>query len=69
MVRLTSEEFKDILTAAFNQDRVRLAQGVDGGVVMLGTRTSKMSERTFSGWLDFLNWFCADRGVNVRNAA
>ena len=69
MVMITSEEFKDILTAAFNHDRVRLAQGVGGGVVMLGARTSKMSKQTFSEWLDFLNWFCADRGVDVRNAA
>ncbi|MBK7491016.1 MAG: recombination protein NinB [Nitrosomonas sp.] len=38
---ITDEEYKDILTAAFYQENVRLAAGLDGGVVMLGRRTSK----------------------------
>jgi hypothetical protein len=65
MVSLTDEEFKDILTAAFNKETLRIAQGVDGGVVMLGIRTSKMGKKEFSEWLDFLHWFCADRGVDL----
>jgi 2-phospho-L-lactate guanylyltransferase (CobY/MobA/RfbA family) len=69
MVKLTPEEFKDILTAAFKQEDVRLARGLNGGVVMLGGRTSKMSKQTFSEWLEFLHWFCAERGVDVGVAA
>ena len=65
LVKLSDEEFKDILTAGFDKERVRLAQGIDGGVVMLGRRTSKMGKREFSEWLDFLHWFCADRGVEL----
>ena len=69
MVQLTDDEFKDILTAAFKKERMRLAQGVDGGVVMLGLRTSKMGKAEFSEWLEFLNWFCADRGVVLERIA
>lgn len=65
MTRLTAEEFKDILTAAFNQETVRLAMGLSGGVVMLGLRTSKMSKQRFSEWLDFLHATAAVRGVNI----
>lgn len=53
---LTSEEWKDVLTAAFEQDlQPRLAAGVNGGIVMLGRRTSKYNKAKFSEWLEFLN--------------
>lgn len=65
LVRLTDEEFKDILTAGFRKERVRVAQGVDGGMVMLGSRTSKFKKEEFSEWLEYLHWFCADRGVSL----
>lgn len=63
MVRMTSEEWKDVLSAAFRGESVRLASGLNGGVVMLGMRTSQMSKREFSEWLDFLQATAADRGV------
>lgn len=59
------EEWKDVLTAAFRQEKARLAMGLDGGVVMLGTRTSKMDKRTFSEWLEFLHATAIDRGIKV----
>lgn len=65
MVKLTAEEFKDILTAAFQGEAVRLAQGMNGGVVMLGMRTSKMAKRQFSDWLEFLHATAALRGVQI----
>ena len=65
MVKLTAEEFKDVLTAAFQGETVRLAMGLNGGVVMLGLRTSQMGKRRFSEWLDFLNATAALRGVTV----
>lgn len=65
MVKLTDEEWKSILTAAFQGESVRLAQGLNGGVVMLGMRTSKMGKRQFSDWLEFLKATAADRGVTV----
>ena len=65
MCHLTADEFKDILSAAFGQETVRIAQGLDGGMVMLGKRTSKMSKAQFSDWLEFLHATAAMRGVIV----
>ena len=65
METLSPDEFKDVLSAAFNQETVRLAMGLSGGVVMLGARTSQMSKARFSEWLEFLHSVAADRGVNL----
>ena len=65
MVNLSAEEWKDVLTAAFQGETVRLAMGLNGGVVMLGLRTSQMSKRRFSEWLEFLHATAALRGVTV----
>lgn len=65
MCKLTGEEFKDIFTAAFKGETVRLAMGLDGGVVMLGQRTSEFRQNKFSEWIDFLKATAADRGVNL----
>lgn len=63
MVHMSPEEWKDILTAAFRRESVRVAQGLDGGMVMLGARTREFSKREFSEWLDFLNATAAARGI------
>lgn len=66
MVKLTPDEWKDILTCAFEGDtNPRLAMGLNGGVVMLGKRTSKFSKAKFSEYLEFLHAVAADRGVVV----
>lgn len=65
MTRLEPEEFKQILSAAFRQENVRLAQGLDGGMVMLGARTSKFSVREMSDFLEFLQATAAARGVEI----
>lgn len=63
---LTPEEWKDVLTAAFEKEtRPRLALGLDGGVVMLGRRTSNYGKKRFSEWLDFLNAAAVELGVDV----
>ena len=67
--QISSEDWKDILTAAFRQEQVRVAQGLDGGMVLLGHRTSKFTKREFSDWLEFLNATAADRGVDLGVAA
>ena len=70
MVQLTPEEWKDILTAAFRKEtQPRLAMGIDGGMVMLGQRTSKFTKREFGDWLEFLNAIAADRGVELERVA
>lgn len=66
MTTLTDEEWKDVLTAAFEQDtKPRLAAGLDGGVVMLGRRTKDFSKAKFSEWLEFLHAVAAAKGVNL----
>lgn len=64
--QLTSDEWKDVLTSAFRRESVQLAQALEGdGVVMLGARTSAMSKREFSEWIEFLKATAAMRGVVV----
>lgn len=65
MVYLSADEWKTILTAAFKQETVRLAMGLNGGMVLLGYRTSQFGKREFSEWLDFLFSVAAERGVVV----
>lgn len=66
LVHMTDEEWKDVLTAAFNQESVRLAQALDGrGVVMLGLRTSRFGKKRFGEWLEFLHSTAAHRGVVI----
>lgn len=65
MVDMSPEEWKDVLTAAFKKETVRLAMGLDGGIVMIGQRTSKFKKAEFSEWLDFLKATAAQRGVDI----
>lgn len=62
-VKLDGEEWKDILTAAFKNEKVRLAQGLDGGMVMLGQRTKKFGKKKFSEFIDFIYAMGSLRGV------
>ena len=63
LVSLTSEEWKDVLTAGFESETVRLAQGIDGGVVMLGRRTSLYGKKKMAEFIEFLIVVGLERGV------
>ena len=63
MTNMEADEWKDVLTAAFRSESVRLAMGINGGVVMLGQRTSKFSKSEFANWVEFLYATAADREV------
>lgn len=65
MVKLTPEEWKDLLSAAYKRESQRVAMGIDGGMVMLGLRTSKMGKREFAEFIDFIHSVAADRGVEL----
>ena len=65
MVTMEPEDWKDVLSAAFKGESVRLAMGLNGGVVLLGQRTSKFNKAQFSDWIEFLYATAADRGVNL----
>ncbi len=65
MCKLTGEEWKDILTAAYRQETGRIAQGLDGGMVMLGHKTREFKKDEWPDWMAFLESVAADRGVKV----
>jgi len=65
MVKLSPEEWKDILIAGYRKGTVRIAQGIDSGVVMLGKRTRDYGKREFSGLLDFIHSVAVERGAAV----
>ena len=64
MTWLSKEEWKDILTAAFEREtNPRLAAGFDGGIVMLGRRTSKYGKKKFAEWMEWLIAAAALKGI------
>ena len=66
MTTLSPDDWKDILTAAYRADAVRVAPSFDGrGMVMLGQRTSRFGKKEFSDWLEFLKAAASERGVVV----
>ena len=54
---LKAEEWKDLLTAGLEQQR--LIPGIEGGFVALGQRTSKMSVKKMSELIEFMYYFVA----------
>lgn len=65
MSKLEPDEWKDVLTAAFRKESIRLAMGIDGGMVMLGQRTSRFTKEEFGNWIEFLYATAANRGVKL----
>jgi hypothetical protein len=65
MVRLSPEDWKTLLTAAYRRESQRVAQGIDGGMVMLGMSTSKLGKREFAELIEFIHSVAADRGVEL----
>lgn len=61
MQRVTSDDWKDVLTACWNGE-TRMA-AFDGKVIMLPQRTSSMGKKVFSDWLEFLIAMAAQSGV------
>ena len=65
MVKLTPDDWKDLLTAAYRRETQRVAMGIDGGMVMLGMRTSKLNKREFAELIEFVQSVAADRDVQL----
>lgn len=59
--KLTSEEWKDVLTAALKRQKV--VPGIDGGFVVLGQRTSQMTRAEMSELQELIEAFGAQHGV------
>lgn len=61
---LSPEDWKDLFTASLRKE-MRVAQGIDGGIVLLGRRTSRMTVAEMSDLIELMNAFCAERGVRL----
>ena len=59
--KLTKEEWKDVFTASHRKQSV--APGIDGGFVVLGARTSRMSKRQLSELIELIYAFGSEHGV------
>jgi hypothetical protein len=69
MTKLSPDEWKDILSGAFKQEAQRVAMGLNGGMVILGMRTSKFGKRQFAEFIEFIQSVAADRGVMLEDEA
>lgn len=59
---LEPEEWKEIMTAGLTKSQ-RVAQGIEGGFVMLGSRTSRMTIAEMTDLITLCHAFGAERGV------
>lgn len=59
---LEAEEWKHILSAGLKREQ-RVAQGIDGGFVILGQRTSRMTKAEMSDLMEVISAFGARQGV------
>lgn len=61
--KLTPDEWKDVFSAAIHKQKV--VPGIDGGFVVCGQRTSKMSKSEFSDLVELIHAFAAQQGVRI----
>ena len=62
---LTDYEWKDVLTAALKKEKV--VPGINGGFVVLGQRTSKMSKKEFAELLEIAYAFGTQQRVKFKD--
>jgi len=60
-MKLSAENWKDMCTAALKKQQV--VPGIDGGFVVLGQSTSKMTKSEMSDLIEFIHAFGAEHGV------
>lgn len=59
-VMMFKEEWKTVLTAGLTKE-IRLAEGINGGLVMLGRSTSNMTVKEMSDLIEFIHYFAASK--------
>ena len=64
--KLTTEEWKDVFTAALKRQKV--VPGIDGGFVVLGARTSRMGKREFVELIELITAFGTQNGVTFKDS-
>jgi hypothetical protein len=65
--KLTPEEWKHVFSASLKKQRV--VPGLDGGFVVLGLSTSRMSKAELSELIELILAFGAERGVEFQEPA
>lgn len=65
--KLTPEEWKDVLTAGVKKQKA--VPGIDGGFVVLGARTSKMSIKEMSEVIELAGYFGGQHEVKFKQEA
>lgn len=59
--KLSSDDWKEVISAGLKQQRV--VPGMEGGFVVLGVRTSKMSIKEMGAMIELIYAFGAQQGV------
>lgn len=67
-VQAKPEDWKDVFTAALKREQ-RVANGIDGGLVFLGQRTSKMRKAEFSELIELIYAYGSEHGVQWSEAS
>ena len=62
--KLDKQEWKDVLTAGLKKQKIVL--GIEGGFVVIGARTSKMSIAEMNELIELSIMFGAQQGVKFR---
>lgn len=65
--KLAAEEWKDVMSAALKRQKV--VPGVDGGFVVLGQRTSKMTRAEMAELQELVEAFGAEHAVDFDSVA
>jgi hypothetical protein len=61
--KLDAESWKHIFSASLKKQKA--VPGIDGGSVVLGLSTSKMTKKEFSDLVELIHAFCAERGIEI----
>lgn len=59
--KLTKEEWKDVMSASLKRQKV--VPGLDGGFVVMGVSTSKMTKSELSDMVELIYMFGSNQGV------
>lgn len=60
---ISPNDWKEICTAGLKKHQ-RIASGIDGGFVLLGSRTSRMKISEMQELIDFIQYFGDEKQVN-----